>query len=250
MGISTRVISISFNTDINIELFYHYIPVVTKEKKTYNLGDIDSVQFENLGRGLCYTPSYKYYSETDTYKQTYFKNQMSFNMYVENKIINVKIFKNKKNNYNKLNITSVQDITQATDAARYILGYIKYLSQKGVYVCKTPIYVNHIRSVSVRTSFKLGFKIKREKLHEQFFERDGFWSYFDALNDIKVKIKYSSNKYFTKDSDGNIVPRDYTFIVFSTGSVNFFGIDYCNEMETVYNKFITNIKKVKHKIIY
>lgn len=238
---STTVVCVSFLHQINYELFYHYCMIKNNDDDLC-AGDIIYAQYKESFRGCD-----SYYKSKKA-----FKNQVSINMVIKEKIVNIKIFKD------KLNISGIKSVSQICETIKYLELTFKYMRTKDIIVTK-EFNIIDIKYGSVMITFKLNIKVNRKNIADFFRMQENFGVDYDPRSHSNINIKYPSKlgSVYCKDtcSRGNICEKckikNYTFIIFNSGNVNFFGfgVEIHNEMKQVYEEFNTLIENHFPKVV-
>lgn len=284
--ISTRTIIVSTNTTMKIQQLYENLPItpyniVEKKRGRKKKDFIDSIQ-NNIDDGSIISIKYQGgIRGVDLKKKKksnkYFRNAVTIVIYVNNKLINLKISAN-----GKLQVTGCKDMNNCKLAIKYLFDIIiedldKYLNS---YEDTIDIICNNVMT---NKDFSFGFIVNRENLDqiincnteyksllETSFGYTGVNIKMKLTKDIKrqfncMKLDVKNKKYtdyimeypdyISKLTDKELQKenkdRHITFLIFQSGNVIMSGM---NElfMEKYYNTFLSivenNLQSIKEQL--
>lgn len=219
LNVSTSTYMIHYNdeTNLNLEYLFEKLPttstVNTVKKITWveKQGTILNIKYKKEQRGIKFE------------KETYFPNQITLTMSLENKNINFFLFKNK---------IEIRGIKQYSDIKNTIS-----LLNMNLSAINHPIpRMTRLESIMINLNYRIPFKIDRLKLCKYLINL-GYHAYYDPQFDNGVVIKIKNS-----DNNGN-----QTVIIFQSGMVLHSGRN-TTDMEKVYNSVYNAIMSNKNDL--
>lgn len=270
--ISTRTIIVSTNTTIHIENMFNKLPItpykiVEKKRGRKKKDFIDSIQNEIDDGSIV---SIKYQGNirgVDLKKKKksnkFFRNAVTIVIYVNKKLINLKISAN-----GKLQVTGCKDIDICKLAIKHLFDIV--VNDIDTFLEKYEEHINIVfNNVMTNKDFSFGFMVNRENLDNIINTNTEYKSLLETsfgYTGVNIKMKLSKNikrdfnciklctktkqyndyimnysEYINMLTDKELVKenkdRHITFLIFQSGNVIMSGM---NElfMEGYYNKFL------------
>src|SRR3989338_8013869 len=252
VSVLTYMIYFDEGTNFDPQVIYKYVPVrksdmikvVRKNIETVlEPGSILNVKYKTFSRGVLPSSS------------SYFTNQVTLAMSIEEKNVNIFVFKN------CIKITGSKIPAHMISAVRLFVFHLKVMKRKGI-PCfdKDPVIID-INPVMTNVDFHLGFKVDRQKL-DNILNQRGYLSIFEnrLSNGVTLKIPhdYSSlSSSFSNSSISNSVSTTFGNTISFSSDHNLpilSNINLCNQTSTKnrlihfgnhYESIIPNLKSEK-----
>jgi hypothetical protein len=236
---NTITAHVSISSNINIELFFKYVnvplvyirPQKTKKIKIPHIEPIGSIfsmvyKKERRGNILCSAGN--------------FRNGISMRMSIKDKNVHCRLFSN------KFIISGCSKDEHVIEVSRRLLNIFHTLNSLNINIYDKIPYINNIKKVMVNYSYNIGYKIRRDKLNDIMKQTTEFFSSFDPLKDLSVRIKYKSKHQTSKKI------RYVSILVHQTGSIMHSGHVYEEDKHIyeLFNEYLNFYKdEIKQKLL-
>lgn len=213
--ISTITATASLNSEINLDVLYHYLDVI-EEGDGILYVEYGKKKVATVFKGTThkYTQKHKNSGGVETKR---FDNQVTMVYRTQlgdtKCMINSKIFKN-----GNVQMTGVRSVQQGRDMIEYIIGHIKriYEEEQGIIGDVNILMCKDYKMRLICSDFKFNFQIKRDPLHKMLVNTYGTSSSFEPCIYPAVKIKYYFNA-INALKDGNCHCHEKCIIGKGTG---------------------------------
>src|SRR3989338_8001231 len=227
VSVLTYMIYFDEGTNFDPQVIYKYVPVrksdmikvVRKNIETVlEPGSILNVKYKTFSRGVLPSSS------------SYFRNQVTLVMSIEEKNVNIFVFKN------CIKITGSKIPAHMISAVRLFVSHLKVMKRKGI-PCfdKDPVIID-INPVMTNVDFHLGFKFYRQNVCNQTSTKNRLIHFGNHYESIIPNLK--SEKISPKSKE-----KYHTFIIFQSGKVLQSG-NNSEDMKLVYNHFRSLIDNI------
>jgi len=244
VSVLTYMIYFDEGTNFDPQVIYKYVPVrksdmikvVRKNIETVlEPGSILNVKYKTFSRGVLPSSS------------SYFRNQATLVMSIEEKNVNIFVFKN------CIKITGSKVPAHVISAVRLFVCHLKVMKRKGI-PCfdKDPVIID-INPVMTNVDFHLGFKVDRQKL-DNILNQRGYISIFEnrLSNGVTLKIPhdYSSLSISPISNSSTLNPSPSANT--STNSYTTFGSSISSDKKTNISSSINlfNPLPTKNRLIH
>jgi len=279
--VSTMTIVCITNWLLNIQLLFDNLETtpytVIPKKRGRKPKNIKEEPHKNLPEGSIINMRYKdqikgvvLREKKGEEKSNYFRNALTIVMFVDNKMINMKISKN-----GKFQITGCKTYLQAEMCVKYMWDYINQIEKVSTDEAPRVFFI----TVMTNIDFNLGFLVNRENLDKYINKNTDYNSLLETSFgytgvNIKIPLKIPEKLklktitlYNESWIEGEILYSDYvnslekvektkelakkrwyTFLVFQSGNVIFSCMSKECFMKEIYEEFLTIIKDCKYLI--
>ena len=234
LRVSTMTMCSGINANIDLSKLYDNLPI--NEEFRY-------IEFFDKNKGESYKKVKKPRKKTE---KKYFYNQLTIQIFEDNKIINTKLFNN-----GKIQMTGLKHQTQAKNCVTKIINSINLMVQKEQIVDNNNLEPLEFKICMINTDFDIRFEIKRDILH-RIVINEGYYSSFEPTIYPGVNIKYYYNHNSLNndgickcegscDGKGNgMCCKKITVAAFNSGCIIITGAQSFDQLNKAYD-FITKI---------
>lgn len=225
--VTTLTIILQTNVIINFDIFFNEYPI------TNDYGGIFCIVSKKNVKGI--------HPKKENPRS--FKNSMTCIMKLD-KVLNIKILKNKQGECNKIQFIGFKSIQQMKECLKYLFDEMNTLNCISLYD-KPCSYIVEMKN----RTFRLGFKINRQVLSDLFNEKNGVCSLYEGNPRVLIYFKVNhefKHRLFLNDNEEELIQiekqRQNTFVVFHSGSVIM--ISTCEqEIQDHYNFFMNLVNE-------
>lgn len=232
ISVSTFIITFDPNTNFSIENIFEKIPVADIPLEVSI--KTDSTQIHTVAEpSTILLAKYKdKFRGNIASSKNAFRNQVTLVMSLDEKNVNLFVFRN------KIKITGVKNIKQVIQSVTYFISHVQRLNKYFHFYENEPVIIDYKPSMT-NVNFNIGFKIDRASV-DSFLLKNGYISVYEPSVNSGVYLKIPRRDMMTKH---------HTFTIFHTGCIlcSFSGEDQ-DEMKQVYNHVVELLLSMKNNI--